>query len=62
MAANNSAFKLGVLNMTICFEPPRSPRKMRRNLEPQTYHKIHPTPSFIPRYSQPRQQHPLTER
>ena len=62
MTAKNSAFKLGVLNMTICFEPPRSPRKMKRNQEAQTHTKIHPTPSFIPRYSLPRTQHPLTER
>lgn len=49
MTTAQSAFKLGVLNMTISFDQPKTHRNTKGKIDKQ-FNKMHPVPRFIPRY------------
>ena len=49
MSSQSPSFKLGVLNMTISFDQPKTARKAHQKND-QYKSKMQPIPSFIPRY------------
>jgi len=54
MTSKSGITKLGVLNMSICFEHPSQPQKIKRDAEQKSV-RVHPVPIFIPRCSPSRQ-------
>lgn len=61
MHSKSPSFRVGVLNMTICFDHNKHNNKIKKEIE-NRHVKTHAVPVFIPRYGQSRQQNVSVEK